>query len=125
MFTFLLVIHIVVCLLLVVVVLLQSGKGGGLASAFGGAGTTEAVFGGRQAATFLNKATAVLGGLFFVMVFALALLSSYQEGPRSAIQQQFQQGATPMTPSPVAQPQGQEQAPQGQPPQGQDQPAQP
>lgn len=104
MFTILLVFHIIVCLLLVVVVLLQSGKGGGLASSFGGAGTTEAVFGGRQAATFLSKATSVLGTLFFLGVFGLALLSSYQSGPRSAVQEQLQQNAIPTAPAPATQP---------------------
>lgn len=124
MFTFLLVIHILICLLLVVVVLLQSGKGGGLASAFGGAGTTEAVFGGRQASSFLIKATRALGLLFFLMTFVLALLSSYAEGPRSAVQEQLRQGALPMVPAPVAQPVGGDML-EGAAPVNQDQQAQP
>jgi len=61
---------------LIVVVLLQSGKGGGLASAFGGAGGTDAVFGGRGAATFLSKSTTVLGTLFFVTSLSLAISST-------------------------------------------------
>ncbi len=106
MFYVLLIFHIIVCLLLVIVILLQSGKGGGLASSFGGAGTTEAVFGGRQAATFLSKATSVLGTIFFLGVFGLALLSSYQGGPKSAVQEQLQKNAVPMAPAPVTQPVG-------------------
>jgi len=104
-FTFFLIIHILVCFLLVVVILLQSGKGGGLASAFGGSGTTEASFGGRQAAGFLGKATTVLGAIFLVMSLGLALLSSYSSGPASAVQQQLQNSGAPMgVPAPVAEP---------------------
>lgn len=104
MFTIFLILHIFISFLLVVVILLQAGKGGGLASAFGGSGTSEAVFGGRQAATFLGKATSVLGTIFFLSSFGLALLSSYQSGPRSAVQEQLQSSPMPVAPSPVAQP---------------------
>jgi preprotein translocase subunit SecG len=104
-FTFFLIIHILVCFLLVVVILLQSGKGGGLASAFGGSGTTDATFGGRQAAGFLGKATTVLGTIFLVMSLGLALLSSYGTGPASAVQQQLQSSPAPLgVPAPVAEP---------------------
>ena len=104
MFTFFLVLHIFISFLLIVVILLQAGKGGGLASAFGGSGTSEAVFGGRQAATFLGKATTVLGTIFFLSSFGLALLSSYQSGPRSVVQQELQSSPMPVAPAPVAQP---------------------
>ncbi len=97
----LLAIHILVCFLLVVVILLQAGKGGGLASAFGGAGTTEAVFGGRHAATFLTKATTVLGIVFFLTSLTLALIYSYGEAPRSVIQQELQGTPAPVAPAPV------------------------
>ena len=105
MFTLLLALHIFISFLLVVVVLLQAGKGGGLASAFGGAGTsTDAVFGGRQAATFLGKATSVLGTIFFISSFGLALYSSYHSGPSSAVQQELQSSPMPVAPAPVALP---------------------
>jgi preprotein translocase subunit SecG len=105
LFTLLLALHIFISFLLVVVVLLQAGKGGGLASAFGGAGTsTDAVFGGRQAATFLTKATSVLGTIFFISSFGLALYSSYHSGPSSAVQQELQSSPMPVAPAPVAQP---------------------
>jgi preprotein translocase subunit SecG len=71
----LLVFHVLVSTVLVTVVLMQAGRGGGLSGAFGGGGG-QALFGGRGAATFLNKATVVLGGLFFVTALALAVLSS-------------------------------------------------
>ncbi|MFC1614607.1 preprotein translocase subunit SecG [Gemmatimonadota bacterium] len=102
MYNIFLFIHILISVLLVVVILLQSGKGGGLASAFGGSGTTEAVFGGRQAATFLSKSTTVLGTLFFISSFGLALISSYSEGTRSAIQEQLMETAP--RPVPITQP---------------------
>jgi len=102
LYNFFLIIHVVICLLLILVVLLQAGKGGGLASAFGGSGTTEAVFGGRQAATFLGKATTVLGTLFFLSSFGLALISSYSVGPRSAVQEKLMESAP--APVPVTQP---------------------
>ncbi len=105
MFTFFLTIHIVICLLLVVVILLQAGKGGGLASAFGGSGTSDATFGGRQAAGFLGKSTTVLGTVFLISSFFLALLSSYDTGPTSAVQQELQSSPAPLgAPAPVAEP---------------------
>lgn len=122
MFTFFLTIHILICFLLIVVILLQAGKGGGLASAFGGAGTTDATFGGRQAAGFLGKSTTVLGTLFLVSSFFLALLSSYNTEAGSAVQQELQNAPAPLgTPAPVAEPSelfqeegGQQPAPQPQ-----------
>jgi preprotein translocase subunit SecG len=72
----LLVLHVVISAVLVTVVLLQAGRGGGLSGAFGAGGGGQALFGGRGAATFLNKATVVLGGLFFVTSLALAILSA-------------------------------------------------
>lgn len=102
MYNFLLAIHVFICLLLILVILLQAGKGGGLASAFGGAGTTEGVFGGRHAATFLGKATNVLGVIFFLSSFGLALITSYSVGPSSAVQEQLMETAP--RPVPVTQP---------------------
>jgi len=128
LFTFFLIIHIFICFLLVVVILLQAGKGGGLASAFGGSGTSDATFGGRQAAGFLGKSTTVLGTVFLLSSFFLALLSSYNSGPSSAVQQELQGNPAPLgAPAPVAEPGGlfeEESAPQGDQPQQQS-PAEP
>ncbi len=73
MHLFLIVIHIFVAFALVVVILLQSGsRGGGLASAFGGGGGgTGAVFGGRGAAPFLTKLTAVLASVLIITCITL------------------------------------------------------
>jgi preprotein translocase subunit SecG len=69
--------HVIICFALIIVVLMQSAKGEGLAggTAFGG-GVSNAVFGGRGAASFLSKATTVLAVVFFVNCGALALMSS-------------------------------------------------
>jgi len=106
MYVFLIFVHLLICAALVGVVLMQSGKGGGLAGgAFGGSAQT--VFGGRGATDFLSKATMVLGGLFFAMSLALALISSHSTRQESSLigrearrattsaQTQQQQGAAP------------------------------
>ena len=54
--------HVITCFLLIVAVLMQSSKGGGLSGAFGGGGG-EAMFGGRETATFLSRATTSLAFL--------------------------------------------------------------
>jgi len=86
----LLVFHIILCLVLIISILLQAGKGGGLAAAFGGGGPSEAVFGGRTAATFLTKLTTVVGVIFFLTSLTLALLSKQTDGPRSIIDRETQ-----------------------------------
>lgn len=67
--------YILVCALLLVVVLLQQGKGGDIAAAFGGS-SSQTAFGARTGATFLTRATAVLGTLFFVLAFTLGMMRS-------------------------------------------------
>lgn len=80
-----------------VVILLQAGKGGGLAAMGGGGTATDGVLGGRQASTFLVRATWVAGGAFMFMALVLAILSSRAEGPASILQQDLQ----PTAPAPV------------------------
>ncbi len=77
MFVAWVVFHVIICFALIIVVLMQSAKGEGLAggTAFGG-GVSNAVFGGRGAASFLSKATTGLAVVFFVNCGALALMSS-------------------------------------------------
>jgi len=88
MYSILLMILIIISFLLIVFILLQSGKGGGLASAFGGAGGTDTVFGGRAAATFLGKATAVLGVAFMLGQAILPLTA--RQTPTSAVVEELQ-----------------------------------
>jgi preprotein translocase subunit SecG len=82
---------------LIVVVLLQAGKGGGLASMGGGVTATEGILGGRQAATFLTRATWTTGGVFMALSLVLAILSS-----RAAMQPtSVLQNAEPVVPIPT------------------------
>jgi preprotein translocase subunit SecG len=74
MTTILLVIHILVCLSLIGIVLIQGGKGAELGSAFGG-GSSQTLFGGRGAATFLGKMTTVVAIVFMVTSLLLAIIS--------------------------------------------------
>ena len=81
MFVAWVVFHVIVCVSLILVVLMQSSKGEGLAgSAFGGGALSGAVFGGRGAATFLQKATTVLAIVFMLNCGALAFMSSNRSG---------------------------------------------
>jgi preprotein translocase subunit SecG len=92
LFNIFVVIHVVSCFLLIVVVLMQSSKGGGLSGAFGGGGG-EAMFGGREAATFLSKATTYLAIIFMVTSLSLAFLSAGRGGieQESALRKAAQQ----------------------------------
>ena len=75
--TFLIILHTAVCLFLIMVVLLQTGKGGGMGGAFGG--SSQTVFGGRGAGTFLTRLTAFSAVAFMLTSIALAYLSSSGE----------------------------------------------
>jgi preprotein translocase subunit SecG len=74
LFNIVLAVHILGCVLLTIVVLMQSSKGGALSAAFGGGGGQ--IFGGRETATFLSKATQYLAILFFLTSLSLAFLST-------------------------------------------------
>ena len=81
------VIHIVVCVSLMAAILLQSGKGGGLAGTFG-AGSSQTLFGGRGAATFLSRATTFLAVTFFLTSLTLGLQASRASGTRRSLIQE-------------------------------------
>jgi preprotein translocase subunit SecG len=72
--TFLLILHIFICFLLIFVVLVQGGKGAELGAAFGG-GSSQTLFGGRGAATFLGKMTTVIAVAFMLTSLLLAIAS--------------------------------------------------
>jgi preprotein translocase subunit SecG len=72
-------IHVIACVALMVAILLQSGKGGGLAGAFG-AGSSQTLFGGRGAATFLSRTTTILAVIFFTTSLTLGLSASRTAG---------------------------------------------
>jgi len=75
--------HLLVTLGLILVVLLQAGKGADIGAAFGG-GSSQTVFGGRGAATFLSKVTSALAILFMLSSLALTILVS-QRGTASVV----------------------------------------
>ncbi len=68
-----------------VIILLQAGKGGGLAAMGGGVTATEGVLGGRQATTFLVRASWAAGAAFMVLALILAILSSRAQTPASIL----------------------------------------
>ena len=74
MATLLLVLHIFVCLFLIFIVLIQGGKGADMGAAFGG-GSSQTVFGGRGAATFLSKLTTGVAVVFMLTSLLLAIVS--------------------------------------------------
>ncbi len=73
------VLHLVIALGLILIVLLQSGKGADIGAAFGG-GSSQTVFGGRGAATFLSKLTTAFAVLFMVTSIVLTVLSAQRGG---------------------------------------------
>jgi preprotein translocase subunit SecG len=101
------VIHVLIAISLILLVLLQSGKGADIGAAFGG-GSSQTVFGGRGAATFLSKATSAMAILFMLMSITLTLLAS-QRGTSSVIPEDRPKPAptapaAPATPAPVPAP---------------------
>jgi preprotein translocase subunit SecG len=92
--------HVVVCIFLIIGVLLQSSKGGGLAGTFGGDSLGGSMFGGRGAATFLSRATAVLATMFMLLSIGNSLLIEQASEQRSLIQEQAQEATA--APSPAA-----------------------
>jgi preprotein translocase subunit SecG len=78
--------QMVISVLLVISILLQSSKGGGLAGIAGGM-MSSAVFGGRGAASFLGKATAVLAALFMINCVGMAVITSAKTTATSVTQQ--------------------------------------
>lgn len=87
----LLVIFAIVCLLLIVMVVIQDQEGEGLGGLFSGAGNTA--FGSRSS-NVVVRFTYILGGLFFVIAFSLALLSRSSVGDvEKAVQSQDSQSS--------------------------------
>lgn len=101
MYGFLLALFILIGLFLSVVILLQAGKGGGLAAMGGGGGTgTDGILAGRQATSFLTRATWTAGALFMVLALVLSIMSSRGQVPDSILRDNIQQTA-PGTPQPL------------------------
>lgn len=104
MYGFLLAVLVLLGIFLTLVILLQSGKGGGLAAMGGGVTATEGVLGGRQATTFLTRATWGAGAAFMALSLILAILSSRAQQPSSILQQGLQPAPVPTPVLPGAEP---------------------
>ncbi len=113
MFAFLLTLLVLVGIFLCVVILLQAGKGGGLAAMGGGVTATEGVLGGRQATTFLVRASWTAGATFMVLSLILSIMSSRTQEPGSILLDDMD---APAQPTPVA-PGGEAPPAEGLPPQ--------
>jgi preprotein translocase subunit SecG len=92
------IVHITVCVALILIVLLQVGKGGSLSAAFGGAGSSQTLFGSRGPATFLSRLTAIAAAVFMLTSLGLAYISSHAR-QRSTIMDQVP--ATESAPLPM------------------------
>jgi preprotein translocase subunit SecG len=82
-FPIILVIHLLLALGLVGVVLLQRSEGGAL----GIGGSSGNVMSGRAAGNLLTRATAILGGAFFVTSLVLATIANTRAGGASPFDQ--------------------------------------
>jgi preprotein translocase subunit SecG len=106
--------HVLAALALILVVLLQVGKGQSIGAAFGGAGSSQTLFGSRGPATFLSRLTAIAAAIFMVTSLSLAYLSAHarqrsaitDQGPAlpSAPAPQFPQQPLESAPAPAAPP---------------------
>ena len=90
--TLLTVIHYFLCIFLIIVILLQAGKGADVGAAFG-AGSSQALFGPRGAATFLNKMTT-----FVAIGFMLTSLSLVVISRKKASHSVFEKISVPISP---------------------------
>lgn len=102
MYGFLLIVFVLTGLFLSVVILLQAGKGGGLAAMGGGGGTgTDGILAGRQATSFLTRATWIAGSMFMVLALVLSIMSSRAQAPQSILRDNAEQTAPGGAPEPL------------------------
>ena len=124
MYTLFIILHVIVAICLIISVLMQSAKGEGLAGAFGGGTFSSTVFGGRGAATFLARATAVLALVFALTSIGLTF-SHRTAGVESAVQKAAGTIPMPQQQTPVNAQQGQAAQPAAGQPAQSGQPAEP
>ena len=77
LFWVLIVLHVFLCLFLSLLVLVQNDKMGGLAGL--GGMTSQSAFSTAGAATFIQKLPRVVAVIFFIVVFALGLITAKQD----------------------------------------------
>ena len=89
LFWVLIVLHVFLCFFLALLVLVQNDKMGGLAGL--GGMTSQSAFSTAGAATFIQKLTRVVAVIFFIVVFALGLITAKQD---QVVEQSTMQKAT-------------------------------
>jgi preprotein translocase subunit SecG len=94
---FLIIVHTLLSVFLVLVVLMQASQGGGLSGTFGSA-STNAIFGGRSAATLLSKLTGWLAIGFITLAILISLVSAPGSGETESLlkQQAIEQPVAPV-----------------------------
>ena len=98
LFWVLIVLHVFLCLFLALLVLVQNDKMGGLAGL--GGMTSQSAFSTAGAATFIQKLTRVVAVIFFIVVFALGLITAKQDQvvEESAMQKATRESAAEQAP---------------------------
>ena len=93
------VLHVFLCLFLMLLVLVQNDKMGGLAGL--GGMTSQSAFSTAGAATFIQKLTRGVAVLFFIVVFALGLITAKQDQAveESAMQKANRESAAQQAPT--------------------------
>ena len=99
LFWILIVIHVFLCLFLMLLVLMQNDKMGGLAGL--GGMTSQSAFSTAGAATFIQKLTRGVAVVFFLVVFALGLITAKQDQAveESAMQKANRESAAQQAPT--------------------------
>ena len=116
MSTFIVILHVAVCLALILIVLLQTGKGASMGATFGG-GSSQTVFGGQGASSFLGKVTAAAAIVFMLTSLSMSFFSSGRIGGESimeGVKQPAQEETTAPAPAPSADTQGEPELPREQ-----------
>lgn len=98
------VLHVFLCLFLMLLVLVQNDKMGGLAGL--GGMTSQSAFSTAGAATFIQKLTRIVAVIFFIVVFALGLITAKQDQvvEESAMQKASHEAAAQQAPEIPAMP---------------------
>ena len=78
---FIIFLHILVCIALILIVLLQKGKGADMGAAFGG--SSQTVFGGAGANSFLSRLTTAAAVIFMITCLLLAFM--FNKGKTTSI----------------------------------------
>ncbi|WP_295860476.1 preprotein translocase subunit SecG [uncultured Fibrobacter sp.] len=101
LFWILIVIHVFLCLFLMLLVLMQNDKMGGLAGL--GGMTSQSAFSTAGAATFIQKLTRGVAVVFFLVVFALGLITAKQDRTveESSMQKATRESAAQQQTAPV------------------------